>query len=84
MISVNHRFIGVSSPAIIGRISRSKDIVTIRHHDQFVAVNLKNGHRYEVHQVNDVLVCTCPDSKKGNNCKHEIATLRDMQLYEEV
>lgn len=84
MISVNHRFIGVTSPAIIGRISKSQDIVTINRGDRFEAVNLKNGHRYDVHRIANTLVCVCPDSKRGHECKHEIASLRDLQLFDEV
>ena len=76
------RFNGVEDPAVLGRLLRSLQIMTINRFEHVDAVNTKNGHRYKVEVRGQEISCSCPDSQKGNNCKHEIAVARDLILFE--
>jgi len=82
MMNKNQRFVEVTDQGTLGRLSRSQDIATVRQFSGFIAVNLKNGNRYQVSQIGDTLICACPDSANGFTCKHEIGVARDMRLYE--
>ena len=84
MIEKDHIFCNVQDRATLGRLQRSQDIRTVRTHTGFIAVNLKNGNKYQVMEEGKMLICTCPDSAKGYTCKHEIGVARDIRLYEEV
>ena len=84
MMKKSDRFNGVEDPAVLGRLLRSLQIITIKRDDHVEAVNTKNGNRYKVEINEQNIKCPCQDSSRGNNCKHEIAVARDMILFDEV
>jgi len=84
MMKKTDRFTAVQDTAILGRLLRSLDIATLNRFEHFDVVNLKNGHRYKVDIKGPEIRCSCKDSERGNNCKHEIAVARDLILFEEV
>lgn len=77
------RFIAVDDAAVLGRLLRSFQILTLNRGDHVEAVNTKNGHRYKVEINEQNIKCPCQDSSRGNNCKHEIAVARDLILFED-
>ncbi|KCZ73633.1 SWIM zinc finger-containing protein [Candidatus Methanoperedens nitroreducens] len=81
MMRKDRVFMNVSDPGMLGRLSRSADITILNRFEFFEAVNSKNRHRYRVNVTERDITCSCPDSKKGNHCKHEIAVARDMSYF---
>ena len=84
MMKKTDRFNAVNDQAVLGRLLRSFQILTLNRGDHVEAVNTKNGHRYKVEINEQNIKCPCQDSIRGNNCKHEIAVARDMILFDEV
>jgi len=84
MMKKTDRFNAVNDHAVLDRLLRSFQILTLNRGDHVEAVNTKNGHRYKVEINEQNIKCPCQDSSRGNNCKHEIAVARDMILFDEV
>lgn len=83
MMSKSEVFIGIEDPSILGRLARASDIRVLNRFSFFEAVNSKNGHRYKVQVIGQDISCNCPDAKT-HHCKHEIAVLRDLNLFSEI
>ncbi|MBZ0174449.1 SWIM zinc finger family protein [Candidatus Methanoperedens sp. BLZ2] len=83
MIAKSEVFIGIKDPATLGRLARASEIRVLNRFSFFEAINTRNGHRYRVDINGQDISCNCPDAK-NHQCKHEIAVLRDLNLFKEV
>lgn len=65
------------------RILRSFDITVIRRSVEiFEAKNMLSGHVYRLLLKGSKVTCPCPDSKKGNHCKHAYAVERALEVFD--
>jgi len=81
MITLSRIFKNESDPATLRRIAKSMRIITQQAQvteTHFRTINLENHHRHDAELLGGKIVCSCMDSKKGNECKHEIALLRSL------